>query len=162
MVCNELREYLLRSVSRSSGHFASGLGTVEADGRPALCLQHPFDRLVWDVGHQAYPHKILTGTTGAHSHHSPERWPAPSPGGKRRVRRAQRGPLQHLHRGGARHGGGGRRAKGLAARWSRSSVMAPSPPAWPSKALNHAGDVHKDMLVVLNDNEMSISENVGP
>ncbi|MEI4984266.1 1-deoxy-D-xylulose-5-phosphate synthase N-terminal domain-containing protein, partial [Aeromonas caviae] len=61
VVCNELREYLLRSVSRSSGHFASGLGTVELTVALHYVYNTPFDRLVWDVGHQAYPHKILTG-----------------------------------------------------------------------------------------------------
>ena len=63
--------------------------------------------------------------------------------------------------GRARHGGGGRKVKGLAARWSRSSVMAPSPPAWPSRPSITPATSTKDMLVVLNDNEMSISENVG-
>ena len=61
VLCNELREYLLRSVSRSSGHFASGLGTVELTVALHYVYNTPFDRLIWDVGHQAYPHKILTG-----------------------------------------------------------------------------------------------------
>ncbi|HGY0992453.1 TPA: 1-deoxy-D-xylulose-5-phosphate synthase N-terminal domain-containing protein, partial [Aeromonas salmonicida subsp. pectinolytica] len=61
LLCNELREYLLRSVSRSSGHLASGLGTVELTVALHYVYNTPFDRLVWDVGHQAYPHKILTG-----------------------------------------------------------------------------------------------------
>ena len=61
VLCNELREYLLRSVSRSSGHLASGLGTVELTVALHYVYNTPFDRLVWDVGHQAYPHKILTG-----------------------------------------------------------------------------------------------------
>ena len=60
-VCHELRDYLLRSVSQSSGHFASGLGTVELTVALHYVYQTPFDRLIWDVGHQAYPHKILTG-----------------------------------------------------------------------------------------------------
>ncbi|MEP2652988.1 MAG: 1-deoxy-D-xylulose-5-phosphate synthase N-terminal domain-containing protein, partial [Paraglaciecola sp.] len=57
----ELREYLLSSVSKSSGHFASGLGTVELTVALHYVYNTPFDRLLWDVGHQAYPHKILTG-----------------------------------------------------------------------------------------------------
>lgn len=60
-LCDELRQYLLDSVSRSSGHFASGLGTVELTVALHYVYQTPFDHLVWDVGHQAYPHKILTG-----------------------------------------------------------------------------------------------------
>ncbi|CCJ87585.1 1-deoxy-D-xylulose 5-phosphate synthase [Cronobacter dublinensis 582] len=60
-LCDELRRYLLDSVSRSSGHFASGLGTVELTVALHYVYNTPFDQLVWDVGHQAYPHKILTG-----------------------------------------------------------------------------------------------------
>lgn len=60
-LCNELRQYLLDSVSRSSGHFASGLGVVELTVALHYVYNTPFDHLVWDVGHQAYPHKILTG-----------------------------------------------------------------------------------------------------
>jgi len=60
-LAKELREFLLHSVSQSGGHFAAGLGTVEL----TIALHHiyntPDDNLVWDVGHQAYPHKILTG-----------------------------------------------------------------------------------------------------
>ncbi|MFB0954669.1 MAG: 1-deoxy-D-xylulose-5-phosphate synthase N-terminal domain-containing protein, partial [Aeromonadaceae bacterium] len=54
-LCEELRRYLLRSVSRSSGHLASGLGVVELTVALHYVYQTPFDRLVWDVGHQAYP-----------------------------------------------------------------------------------------------------------
>jgi len=57
---NELREYLLNSVSQSSGHLASGLGTVELTVALHYVFNTPVDRLIWDVGHQAYPHKILT------------------------------------------------------------------------------------------------------
>ncbi|KOC89909.1 1-deoxy-D-xylulose-5-phosphate synthase N-terminal domain-containing protein, partial [Winslowiella iniecta] len=60
-LCDELRQYLLDSVSRSSGHFASGLGVVELTVALHYVYNTPFDHLVWDVGHQAYPHKILTG-----------------------------------------------------------------------------------------------------
>ncbi|CNI26252.1 1-deoxy-D-xylulose-5-phosphate synthase [Yersinia frederiksenii] len=60
-LCDELRQYLLASVSRSSGHFASGLGVVELTVALHYVYNTPFDHLVWDVGHQAYPHKILTG-----------------------------------------------------------------------------------------------------
>jgi len=60
-LADELREYLLNSVSQTSGHFASGLGTVELTVALHYIYKTPFDRLLWDVGHQAYPHKILTG-----------------------------------------------------------------------------------------------------
>ena len=60
-LCDELRAYLLESVSQSSGHLASGLGTVELTVALHYVYHTPFDQLIWDVGHQAYPHKILTG-----------------------------------------------------------------------------------------------------
>jgi 1-deoxy-D-xylulose-5-phosphate synthase len=60
-LCQELRTFLLHSVSRSSGHLASGLGVVELTVALHYVYQTPIDKLVWDVGHQAYPHKILTG-----------------------------------------------------------------------------------------------------
>lgn len=59
-VCQELRSYLLETVSQSSGHLASGLGTVELTVALHYVFKTPFDQLLWDVGHQAYPHKILT------------------------------------------------------------------------------------------------------
>src|ERR1051325_2057127 len=60
-VCAELREYLIRSVATRGGHFAAGLGTVELTVALHYVFNTPHDRLVWDVGHQAYPHKIITG-----------------------------------------------------------------------------------------------------
>src|SRR3954468_484473 len=60
-VCTELREYLIRSVATRGGHFAAGLGTVELTVALHYVFDTPHDRLVWDVGHQAYPHKLLTG-----------------------------------------------------------------------------------------------------
>ena len=60
-ISSELRSYLLNSVSKSSGHFASGLGTIELTVALHYVYNTPFDHLIWDVGHQAYPHKILTG-----------------------------------------------------------------------------------------------------
>ena len=60
-LCRELREFLLYSVGQSGGHFAAGLGVVELTVALHYVFDTPADRLVWDVGHQAYPHKILTG-----------------------------------------------------------------------------------------------------
>src|SRR5271166_2879719 len=57
----ELREFLIQSVSQRGGHFAAGLGTVELTVALHYIFNTPYDRLVWDVGHQAYPHKVLTG-----------------------------------------------------------------------------------------------------
>src|ERR671910_1821260 len=60
-VSKELREFLIQSVSTRGGHFAAGLGTVELTVALHYVFDTPHDRLVWDVGHQAYPHKVLTG-----------------------------------------------------------------------------------------------------
>src|SRR5262245_65353515 len=59
--CAELRQYLIRSVATRGGHFAAGLGTVELTVALHYVYDTPEDRIVWDVGHQAYPHKVLTG-----------------------------------------------------------------------------------------------------
>ena len=60
-VADELREYLLQAISKSGGHFSAGLGCVELTVALHYCFETPDDRIIWDVGHQAYPHKILTG-----------------------------------------------------------------------------------------------------
>ena len=60
-VVDELREYLLQAISTSGGHFSAGMGCVELTVALHYCFETPHDRIIWDVGHQAYPHKILTG-----------------------------------------------------------------------------------------------------
>ena len=60
-LAQELRQFLIQSVSTRGGHFAAGLGTVELTVALHYVYDTPYDRLVWDVGHQAYPHKVLTG-----------------------------------------------------------------------------------------------------
>ena len=60
-VCDEIRRYLIRSLSETPGHFASSMGTVELTVALHYVFNTPYDRLVWDVGHQAYGHKLLTG-----------------------------------------------------------------------------------------------------
>lgn len=106
-LCDELRQYLLNSVSRSSGHFASGLGTVELTVALHFVYNTPFDHLVWDVGHQAYPHKILTGRRDRIATIRQKR-PASVPVARRkRIRRAVGRPLVDLNQRRPRHGGGG-------------------------------------------------------
>ena len=161
VLCNELREYLLRSVSRSSGHLASGLGTVELTVALHYVYNTPFDRLVWDVGHQAYPHKILTGRRermqsirqkdGLH----PFPWRGESEYDVLSVGHSSTSIGAALGMAvAAEREGLGRKVVAVIGDGAITAGMA-------FEALNHAGDVHKDMLVVLNDNEMSISENVG-
>jgi len=160
-VCDELRTYLLNSVSQSSGHFASGLGAVEL----TVALHHvyntPFDHLIWDVGHQAYPHKILTGRRdqmstirqkdGIH----PFPWRGESEYDVLSVGHSSTSISAGLGMAiAANKEGLGRKVVSVIGDGAITAGMA-------FEAMNHAGDVHSDMLVILNDNEMSISENVG-
>ncbi|MEC5317979.1 1-deoxy-D-xylulose-5-phosphate synthase [Brenneria populi subsp. brevivirga] len=160
-LCDELRQYLLDSVSRSSGHFASGLGTVELTVALHYVYNTPFDRLIWDVGHQAYPHKILTGRRdriatirqkdGLH----PFPWREESEYDVLSVGHSSTSISAGLGMAvAAEREGKGRRTVCVIGDGAITAGMA-------FEAMNHAGDINADLLVVLNDNEMSISENVG-
>ncbi|MDJ0041010.1 1-deoxy-D-xylulose-5-phosphate synthase [Pantoea allii] len=160
-LCNELRQYLLDSVSRSSGHFASGLGVVELTVALHYVYNTPFDHLVWDVGHQAYPHKILTGRrdrigsirqkNGVH----PFPWRGESEYDVLSVGHSSTSISAGLGMAAAaEREGKGRRTACVIGDGAITAGMA-------FEAMNHAGDIKSDMLVILNDNEMSISENVG-
>jgi len=160
-LCDELRQYLLDSVSRSSGHFASGLGVVELTVALHYVYNTPFDHLVWDVGHQAYPHKILTGRrdrigtirqkNGVH----PFPWRGESEYDVLSVGHSSTSISAGLGMAAAAEREGlGRRTACIIGDGAITAGMA-------FEAMNHAGDIKSDMLVILNDNEMSISENVG-
>ncbi|MFW8592431.1 1-deoxy-D-xylulose-5-phosphate synthase [Glaciecola sp. 2405UD65-10] len=158
---DELRQFLLNCVSQSSGHFASGLGTVELTVALHYVYNTPFDRLLWDVGHQAYPHKILTGrrdkmTTirqkgGLH----PFPWPPESEYDTFAVGHSSTSISAALGMAiAAEKEDKGRKVVAVIGDGAMTAGLA-------FEALNHGGDLNKDLLVVLNDNEMSISENVG-
>ncbi|MBL4910347.1 MAG: 1-deoxy-D-xylulose-5-phosphate synthase [Alteromonadaceae bacterium] len=160
-VSNELRSYLLNSVSKSSGHFASGLGTIELTVALHYVYQTPFDKLIWDVGHQAYPHKILTGRRdqmhtirqkdGLH----PFPWREESEFDTLSVGHSSTSISAALGLAvAAKKEGQNRKVVAVIGDGAMTAGMA-------FEALNHAGDIGRDMLVILNDNEMSISENVG-
>ena len=160
-LCDELRQYLLDSVSRSSGHFASGLGVVELTVALHYVYNTPFDHLIWDVGHQAYPHKILTGRrdrigtirqkNGLH----PFPWRDESEFDVLNVGHSSTSISAGLGMAvAAEKEGKGRRTACVIGDGAITAGMA-------FEAMNHAGDIKSDLLVVLNDNEMSISENVG-
>ena len=160
-LCDELRTYLLNSVSQSSGHLASGLGTVELTVALHYVYNTPFDQLIWDVGHQAYPHKILTGRReklptirqkgGLH----PFPWRGESEYDVLSVGHSSTSISAALGMSiAAEKEGQDRRVVSVIGDGAITAGMA-------FEAMNHAGDVHTDMLVILNDNEMSISENVG-
>lgn len=160
-VVDELRAYLLESVSRTSGHLASGLGVVELTVALHYVYQTPFDQLIWDVGHQAYPHKILTGRreqmhtirqkNGIH----PFPWREESPYDVLSVGHSSTSISAGLGIAVvAEKENAGRKTVCVIGDGAITAGMA-------FEALNHAGSLHTDMLVILNDNEMSISENVG-
>ncbi|TCK01640.1 1-deoxy-D-xylulose-5-phosphate synthase [Volucribacter psittacicida] len=160
-VCQELRDYLLESVSQTSGHLASGLGTVELTVALHYVFKTPFDHLIWDVGHQAYPHKILTGRrdqmhtirqkNGLH----PFPWREESEFDVLSVGHSSTSISAGLGLAvAAQKENAGRKTVCVIGDGAITAGMA-------FEALNHAGSLHTDMLVILNDNEMSISENVG-
>ncbi|MBL4942079.1 MAG: 1-deoxy-D-xylulose-5-phosphate synthase [Colwellia sp.] len=160
-ISHELRNFLLNSVSKSSGHFASGLGTIELTVALHFVYNTPFDHLIWDVGHQAYPHKILTGRrdqlqsirqkNGLH----PFPWREESEYDVLSVGHSSTSISAALGLAvAAEKEGQNRKTVAVIGDGAMTAGMA-------FEALNHAGDIKKDMLVILNDNEMSISENVG-
>jgi len=160
-VASELRQFLLASVSQSGGHFAAGLGTVELTVALHYLYNTPDDRIVWDVGHQAYPHKILTGRRDRM--HTVRQKDGISPFPKR-----DESPYDTFGVGHSSTSIGAALGMALAARVTGEKRRAVAvigdgglTAGMAFEALNHAGDTGADMLVVLNDNNMSISPNVG-
>lgn len=160
-VADELRAYLLYSVGVSGGHFGAGLGVVELSVALHHAFNTPHDRLVWDVGHQAYPHKILTGrreTMLSIRQHSglaafPRR--AESEYDTFGVGHSSTSISAALGMAlAAKAQGDKRRVCAIIGDGALTAGMA-------FEALAHAGHVNANLLVILNDNEMSISENVG-
>jgi 1-deoxy-D-xylulose-5-phosphate synthase len=160
-ISDELRSFLLNSVSKSSGHFASGLGTIELTVALHYVYNTPFDHLIWDVGHQAYPHKILTGRReqlhtirqkgGLH----PFPWREESEYDTLSVGHSSTSISAALGLAvAAEKEAKNRKTVAVIGDGAMTAGMA-------FEALNHAGDIKKDMLIILNDNDMSISKNVG-
>lgn len=160
-LAHELREFLIESVSNTGGHLSAGLGVVELTIALHRVFDTPNDRLVWDIGHQAYPHKILTGRRDA-----------------MQSLRLRDGLCGFLHREeseydtfGAGHSSTSiSAALGMAVAASleqspRNTIAVIGDGAMTAgmayEALNNAGDLDSDLLVILNDNEMSISANRG-
>ena len=160
-LCQELRSYLLESVSQSSGHLASGLGTVELTVALHYIFKTPFDQLIWDVGHQAYPHKILTGRRDQMSTIRQKGGIHPFPWREE----SEFDVLSVGHSSTSISAGLGIAVAAERENAGRKTVCVIGDGAITAgmafEALNHAGSLHTDMLVILNDNEMSISENVG-
>ena len=160
-VSDEVREYLLYSVGISGGHFGAGLGVVELTVALHFCLDTPFDQLIWDVGHQAYPHKILTGRR--------EQLPTiRKEGGLAAFPDRKESPYDTFGVGHSSTSISAALGMALDAKINHSSrrqVAVIGDGALTAgiafEALNHAASKKANMLVILNDNDMSISRNVG-
>lgn len=160
-VCDETRQFLIDTVSKIGGHLAAGLGTVELTTALHYVFNTPDDRIVWDIGHQAYPHKILTG---------------------------RRDQLHTIRQAGGLSGflkrsesefdtfGAGHSSTSISAALGMAVAAAQTKQdrdvvaiigdgaltaGMAFEALNNAGDMDANILVILNDNDMSISPNVG-
>jgi 1-deoxy-D-xylulose-5-phosphate synthase len=160
-VADELRRYLIHTVSRMGGHFAAGLGTVELTVALHAVFDTPYDRLVWDVGHQAYPHKVLTGRRDLLGTIKQHKGLAPFP-----TRSESEYDTFGVGHSSTSISAALGMAIGAAARGERRRVVAvigdgAMTAGMAFEALNHAGSLDVDLLVVLNDNDMSISNNVG-
>ncbi|EEG32597.1 1-deoxy-D-xylulose-5-phosphate synthase [Neisseria flavescens] len=160
-VAAELREFLLDSVGKTGGHFASNLGAVELTVALHYVYNTPEDKLVWDVGHQSYPHKILTGRKN--QMHTMRQYGGLAGFPKRCESEYDAFGVGHSSTSiGAALGmavadkqlGNNRRSVAIIGDGAMTAGQA-------FEALNCAGDMDVDLLVILNDNEMSISPNVG-
>ena len=160
-LARELREFLIQTVSQMGGHFAAGLGTVELTVALHYVYDTPHDRLVWDVGHQAYPHKVLTGRRDQLQTIKQKGGLAPFP--SRAESEYDTFGVGHSSTSisaaigmalGSAQAGIQRRVVAVIGDGAMTAGQA-------FEALNHAGPLDVNMLVVLNDNDMSISENVG-
>ncbi len=160
-LAKELREFLVESVSQTGGHLSSNLGVVELTIALHYVFNTPEDRLVWDVGHQTYPHKILTGRREAMAG-------LRKPGGIAGFPRREESIFDCFGTGhsstsisaalgmaiAAQKTGFNRRAVAIIGDGAMTAGMA-------FEALNNAGAMDANLLVILNDNDMSISPNVG-
>lgn len=160
-VAKELRTYLLDSISSCGGHFGGGLGAIEITTALHYVFDTPYDRIVWDVGHQCYPHKILTGRKDRITTIRTRGGLAPFP---------KRSESEYDHFGTGHSSTSISAALGMAIASARQDkkrkVIAVIGDGGITggiayEALNHLGSSDENMLVILNDNEMSISPNVG-
>ncbi|MFZ9583332.1 MAG: 1-deoxy-D-xylulose-5-phosphate synthase [Pseudohongiellaceae bacterium] len=160
-LAEQLREFLLYAVGQTGGHFGAGLGVVELTIALHYVLATPYDRLVWDVGHQSYPHKILTGRRerlltirqagglAAFNSRAESEYDTFGVGHSSTSISAALGMMLA-----ARQRQEDRRVVAVIGDGAMTAGMA-------FEALNHAGALDNDLLVILNDNNMSISRNVG-
>ena len=160
-VCDEVRAFVLDSVSKTGGHLSSNLGVVELTVALHYCFDTPHDRIVWDVGHQCYPHKILTGRRDRMN--TLRQWRGLAGFPKRDESPYDTFGVAHSSTSisaalgmavAAKAKGESRHVVAIIGDGSMTAGMA-------FEALNNAGAMNTNLLVILNDNEMSISEPVG-
>jgi 1-deoxy-D-xylulose-5-phosphate synthase len=160
-LATELRRFLIGSVSKSGGHLAAGLGTVELTIALHYVFNTPKDRIVWDVGHQTYPHKILTGRREHMAELRRKDGPAGFP---------VRSESEYDTFGVGHASTSISAALGMAVAAAREGIErqvvavigdGALSGGMAFEALNNAGDMDADLLVILNDNDMSISKNTG-
>lgn len=160
-IVDELRSFLLHTVSKVGGHFAASLGVTELTVVLHYLYNTPYDRLVWDVGHQAYIHKILTGRKELM--HTIRKWEGLSPFPKRAESEYDTFDVGHSSTSigaalgmaiASKRNQDDRKCVAIIGDGGLTAGMA-------FEALNHAGALHSNLLVILNDNNMSISPNVG-
>ncbi len=161
LLASELRQFVIQSVAQTGGHLSAGLGTVELTLALHYVYNTPQDKLVWDVGHQSYPHKIITGRreqmASIRQHNGLSGFP-----------KREESPYDSFGVGHSSTSISAALGMSMAARLQQreqKTVAIIGDGAMTAgmafEALNHGGDTDADVLVVLNDNEMSISPNVG-
>ena len=160
-VCDETRQFMIDSVAKTGGHLGAGLGTVELTTALHYVFNTPDDRLVWDIGHQAYPHKILTGRRDKLN-------TIRKPGGLSGFLKREESEYDTFGAGHSSTSISAALGMAVAATQQKSErdVVAiigdgALTAGMAFEALNNAGDMDANLIVVLNDNDMSISPNVG-
>lgn len=160
-LASELRKFLIDSVSKTGGHLASNLGVIELTIALHYVFNTPEDRLVWDVGHQTYPHKILTGRRDEMANLRKEKGIAGFP----RKSESEYDTFGTGHSSTSISAALGMAVAAKQANSDRRSIAVIGDGAMTAgmafEALNNAGETNANMLVILNDNDMSISKNVG-
>ena len=154
--CNELREFLLYTVGQTGGHFGAGLGVVELTVALHYVFDSPKDKIVWDVGHQTYPHKIITGRKSLMSSMRQKDGLHPFPSREESI----------FDTFGVGHSSTSiSAALGMTVSSNEKAIAVIGDGALTAgmsfEALSHSGNLNKDLLVILNDNNMSISKNIG-
>ena len=154
--CDELREFLLYSVGQTGGHFGAGLGVIELTVALHYVFDSPKDKIVWDVGHQTYPHKIITGRKSLMSSMRQKDGLHPFPSREESI----------FDTFGVGHSSTSiSAALGMTVGSNEKAIAVIGDGALTAgmafEALSHSGNLNKDLLVILNDNNMSISKNIG-